>query len=218
MNIFILSWCVEECAQFHFDRHVVKMILELAQILSTVHHILYDVAIPKEIQENIYKPISKKHPCCIWVSEHIHNYRYTAELGLALCKEYSFRYEGKSHKTEKVLTFLKENEPALHLFASAGAQSVNLIGPRKVTEPMQAMPVRFRVRDDVISSYMQYYHADSKAYLRSWKKRQVPWWFDERVVLRTPEEELTSKTKKKQVAKFYESSSSSSSRVVVLSR
>jgi len=200
MNIFILSWCVEECARFHFDSHVVKMILELAQILSTVHYVLY-LQHDQPTFENIYKPTKKKHPCCIWVAEHVHNYRFTVDLGLALCKEYSFRYEGRTHKTEKVLNFLKENEPPESLFIKF--ESKSLIGPHKVTEPMQAMPQKFRVEGDVITAYMQYYHADSKAYLRSWKKREVPWWFDETIVLKTPPEHLTSKTKVKQVAKFY---------------
>jgi hypothetical protein len=203
MNIFILSWCVEECARFHFDRHVVKMILEMAQILSTAHYLLPLYQIDQTTFENIYKPINKKHPCCVWVSEHVNNYRYTVELGLALCKEYTFRYEGRVHKTERVLKFLKENEPPSHLFTKC--KSKNFIGKYKVTEPMQAMPPRFRVEGDVITSYMQYYHADSKAYLRSWKMRDVPWWFDDMIVLKTPPDHLTSNTKVKQVAKFYNS-------------
>ena len=35
MNIFVLDYNLEKCAQYHCDRHVVKMILESAQILST---------------------------------------------------------------------------------------------------------------------------------------------------------------------------------------
>ena len=40
MNIFYLSHDVDECARFHVDKHVVKMILESAQLLSTAHRVL----------------------------------------------------------------------------------------------------------------------------------------------------------------------------------
>ena len=35
MNLFILSWNVRECAEFMFDKHVVKIILEAVQMLCT---------------------------------------------------------------------------------------------------------------------------------------------------------------------------------------
>ena len=40
MNIFFLSFDPEECAEFHCDKHVLKMILEYAQLLSTAHRVL----------------------------------------------------------------------------------------------------------------------------------------------------------------------------------
>lgn len=39
MNIFFLHFDTKKCAQMHLDKHVVKMILESAQLLSTVHHV-----------------------------------------------------------------------------------------------------------------------------------------------------------------------------------
>ncbi len=39
MNIFILDLDVKKCAQYHVDKHVVKMILETAQLLCGVHHV-----------------------------------------------------------------------------------------------------------------------------------------------------------------------------------
>ena len=40
MNIFYLSTNTDECARYHCDKHVVKMILETAQMLSTAHRVL----------------------------------------------------------------------------------------------------------------------------------------------------------------------------------
>ena len=41
MNIFYLHNDPTECAKLHTDKHVVKMILESAQMLSTAHHISF---------------------------------------------------------------------------------------------------------------------------------------------------------------------------------
>jgi hypothetical protein len=73
MNIFFLSWFVQECAEWHFDRHVVKMILELAQLLSTAHHILDPVRASKwekasQEGRRIYRKTHTNHPRCIFVS------------------------------------------------------------------------------------------------------------------------------------------------------
>ena len=40
MNIFILDYNPTNCARMHADKHVVKMVLETAQILSTALHSL----------------------------------------------------------------------------------------------------------------------------------------------------------------------------------
>ena len=66
MNIFFLAIDPEECAKHHCDKHVVKMILELTQMLYTAHHIL---GTPKDsFIDGYYKPISNpKHPTSIWV-------------------------------------------------------------------------------------------------------------------------------------------------------
>lgn len=40
MNIFALDLDTKKCAQYHNNRHCVKMILELNQILCTAHRIL----------------------------------------------------------------------------------------------------------------------------------------------------------------------------------
>jgi hypothetical protein len=37
MNIFYLSEDITKCAEYHVDKHIVKMPLETAQLLCTVH-------------------------------------------------------------------------------------------------------------------------------------------------------------------------------------
>jgi len=40
MNIFYLDHNPKTCAEQHCDKHVVKMIIEYAQLMSTAHRIL----------------------------------------------------------------------------------------------------------------------------------------------------------------------------------
>ena len=40
MNIFFLDTDVKKCAEYHVDKHVVKMILETCQLLYTAHWVL----------------------------------------------------------------------------------------------------------------------------------------------------------------------------------
>jgi len=179
MNIFLLSWCIEECAKFHFDRHVVKMILELAQLLSTAHWILdtdnNEMLQQWNMNEKIYKPTHKNHPCSIWIREHVNNYNFTAKLAKELCNEYYFRYgkyKKKQHKTEKIIDHLMINIPK-----NWNHSQKQLIGPHKVTEPAQAMPEQYKC-DDVIEAYRNYYLGEEKAHLSYWKNREMPEWFD----------------------------------------
>ena len=41
MNIFFLDWDTEKCAKYHCDKHVVKMILETAQLLCGAPHVTH---------------------------------------------------------------------------------------------------------------------------------------------------------------------------------
>lgn len=155
MNIFVLDRDVRKCAVYHNDKHVVKMILETAQLLCGVHHVVE----PKN-DEVPYRLSHKNHPCSIWVRENISNYLWLCELGLELCKEYTYRY-GKRHKSQDVIEWCLTNLPN--------------IPEEDFTEPPKAMPEVYKV-DDVVQSYRNYYLGDKK-YFSKWKKREVPYWF-----------------------------------------
>ena len=151
MNIFILDPDVSEASKFHCDKHVVKMPLETAQMLCTAHS--------KFTSDAPYKPTHKNHPCNLWLLQSIDNYRWLVNLGLELCKEYSYRY-GKIHKCEAIIKWCKNNEP-----------NIPSIG---LTDFALAMPDEFKT-DCAIESYRNYYkHA--KNHLHTWKNRNKPEW------------------------------------------
>jgi hypothetical protein len=153
MNIFVVDLNPEVAARMLCDKHVVKMIVETAQILCTVSHNLGD----KNVK---YKPTHSKHPCTIWASETNDNYMWLASHGMALCKEYTLRY-GKVHKSQEVI-----------LKCLTSAVKPKAIG---LTNFAQAMPEQYR-NNDVVSAYRNYYIGEKK--FAKWNKnRSAPeWW------------------------------------------
>jgi hypothetical protein len=160
MNIFYLDEDPTMSAQYHVDKHVVKMILETAQLLCGVHHVT------SQITDQVpYKLSHKNHPCAIWARTSLSNYLYLCELGLELCKEYTYRY-GKRHKSQEVIEWCliyKPNVPDVEF-----------------TEPAMAMPDEYKV-GDVVQSYRNYYMG-AKSGFATWKNRQKPFWFEEKVL------------------------------------
>ena len=165
MNIFFLHFDQKTCAQMHVDKHVVKMILESVQLLSSAHHIT------NENNNSEYKPpyklTHKNHPSSIWVRKSLTNYNWLLELTKELCIEYTFRY-GKNHKSESYLDELTINKP-----------NIQDIG---FTVPPQAMPETYKIEtdniDDVIEAYHQYYFYE-KNHIFSLKKISKPEWIIE---------------------------------------
>lgn len=155
MNIFFLSYDPHKCAILHCDKHVVKMILESCQILCTTWHVL-------DPNHKSFKPIYKKthinHPSVKWARESKLHYNWLCQLGLALCKEYTFRYD-KIHKCEQYIVELLNNIPPI-------------VG-KKWKDPPQAMPNEFK-KITSLRGYRNYY-ANGKSHLHKWKRRQVPY-------------------------------------------
>lgn len=155
MNIFVLDTDPKKCAVYHNDKHVVKMILETAQLLCGSHHVT-------ESQYEIpYKLSHKNHPCSIWVRECIENYIWLCDLGLELCEEYTYRY-GKRHKSQDIIEWCLINTP-------------NIPTNGDITSFALAMPDECKV-GTAIDSYRAYYMVE-KRNLASWKNRQTPEWY-----------------------------------------
>jgi hypothetical protein len=153
MNIFLLSTDPREAAEAHCDKHVVKMILETAQLLYCSHWVLD----PDNLPACAYKKTHPNHPCAIWVRESVENYRWLSDLGIWLCREYTFRY-GKQHKTEAHINWLSDNFPPLPAIA--------------MTPFRMAMPDEFKDPDPVVA-YKQYY-LGAKARMLIYSKRTPP--------------------------------------------
>ena len=152
MNMFWLDYDLDECAKMYVDKHVVKMPVEFAQLLSTVNRL-------EGLNEG-YRLSHINNPCRVWASQSLENWLLLRELARAVGREYTYRY-GRVHKSIEVIESL----------------TIPKLPRRGVTQPPLCMPQVYKDYSDVIQSYRNYYVGD-KYYFASWRKRETPRWFD----------------------------------------
>lgn len=153
MNIFYLDHDPRRAAEMMHDKHVVKMILETAQILSTVcdRHGSWT--------EEMYRPTHPHHPSVLWAGDSSAHFHWLVEHGQHLCNEYNYRY-GRFHKSGPVIDLCGAEAPA-HFPA------------RTWVQPTQAMPDEFKVAGDSVAAYRAYY-LGRKVEQSKWTRRPVP--------------------------------------------
>jgi hypothetical protein len=155
MNIFVLDFDPQKCAEYHCDRHVIKMILEYAQMLCTTHSV-FGLEAP-------YRMTHQNHPCTIWVRESIANYNWLCELARHLNDEYKFRYQKtENHKSYDVITSL----PNPNFLPNIGQTPYTI-----------CMPEEIKIGDDVMASYRNFYMISKREFL-TYKIREKPYWLE----------------------------------------
>ena len=164
MNIFVTDPDPVISAQTLCDKHVVKMVLESAQMLSTAWR---EYSSEYADEHELYKTAHLNHPCSIWVRLARENYRWLYKHFVALCEEYTHRYE-KSHASARLKGPL--------MWAPFTPRS----GLAKIEEPygfVLAMPDEYK-SDDVFDSYQKYL-INEKQHFAKWEKdpsRKPTWW------------------------------------------
>ena len=191
MNIFVLDEDPKVAARMQCDKHVVKMIVESAQMLCTTHRYLdgkewidrskngrkitrwdhwTDYA-DSCYRPMLYKSVMLNHPCTIWTCKSLENYDWHVEHALELCAEYDRRYR-RIHATEKILRWCKKYSPK-----NSNKRQLS----KGLTPFAQAMPDHYKVSGDAVQAYRNYYIGD-KARFAKWKEPSlVPEWFSEAV-------------------------------------
>ena len=179
MNIFLLDKDPIKSAQMHHDKHVIKMILESAQLLCTAHRVLdgelyIDNSSGRKIKrwklelndDVIYKATHVNHPSNIWTRTSKQNYIWLYDMFIGLCNEYTYRY-GKIHATqnklEHILKCIPKNISNLEIAEIAG-----------ITQMPQAMPEKYHDTDSV-EAYRKYYKAE-KINQSKYTNRNEPYW------------------------------------------
>jgi hypothetical protein len=159
------------------DKHVVKMILETAQLLSTAHRILDGVeSIDTSIgrKKKVYKLNDDRdlilysathinHPSAVWARSSVENYNWLVDHLFALSDEYTYRY-GKQH-----LTITKLGVPI-------ASPPLNL-KEWDMTPMPSCMDAQYKIGEDPIANYRNYYKY-GKASMHKWKMREAPEWIN----------------------------------------
>lgn len=176
MNIFYLHPAPKICAQYHNDKHVVKMVIEYAQLMSTAHRVIdgveyYDLTkngrkikrwkLDDDRENALMKASHINHPSAVWTRAGKENYMWLYAMWYYLLKEYTHRYQ-KIHACSRLIYSL-----------SFAPKKISL---SEFTEPTPAMPDEVKVFGDSLVSYRNYY-IHNKKHLASWKIRGAPNWY-----------------------------------------
>ena len=181
MNIFYLHHDPETCAQMHNDKHVVKMILEYAQLLSTAHRVLDGTpgerlsksgrkqkvfVLADDRDAALYAATHINHPSAKWVRHNEAHYSWLFCMWVELLREYTYRYD-KVHAAERLVEHL------VHIPKNI---------PKNVawSAPWRAMPDEFKadrsIENYTVKSYRAYY-LGAKVKMCRWTNREMPQWF-----------------------------------------
>ena len=176
MNIFYLHTDPVQCAKWHCDQHVTKMILEYAQMLSTAHRVcdgeevqmlsnsgkrmVIQFKLIDGRESHLYKCAHMNHPSNIWVRMSTRHYKWLYQLWLCLCQEFFSRY-GKDHSTYKKLRLHLSNIP----------DNIDDLGFKA---PPQCMPDECKIEGNTIQAYRNFYKAHKREFA-TWKTEIPPW-------------------------------------------
>jgi len=188
MNIFVLNADPHLAARDHCDKHIVKMILEYGQLLSSAHRLLDGkpillikpnnkaqqlLLLPSEVFELneekgryyisnplMYSMTHANHPSASWARQSVGNYNWLFALFDGCLAEYTKRY-GKVHLAARI-------KPAVE-------QAPRNIPTGELTPFALAMPEQYRVAD-AVTSYQNYYVHD-KIRFAKWTNTPAPEWF-----------------------------------------
>lgn len=158
MNIFHVNSDPKLAARDLCDKHVVKMILESAQMICSFF--------PKDTAP--YKRTHYNHPSTVWARTSESNFLWLTEHSLELGEEYTRRYQ-KQHKSIDIIKWCLEN------YDTYSSDFIN--EDKSLTEFAQCMPDVYKVPGNAVQAYRNYYIVDKKEFA-TWKKPgKKPEWF-----------------------------------------
>ncbi len=187
MNIFALSRNPQECAEQMIDKHIIKMPTETCQMLHT--NILYMQYVQEHgkeptlrelkafhlaIESKLMKPAMLNHPSTVWARQSFSNFMWLFEHGLALCNEYSYRYD-KEHGTHQRILQCNSHTDLVIDFQynedSLTPVSIAMDNQYRIPNPLPE-----HNWDYVIESYRHYY-LEGKWDIAEWRQNRRPDWF-----------------------------------------
>lgn len=172
MNIFVLDLNREKNAEYHIDKHVVKMQVEAAQLLSNAYHAYPVSGLPMGL---LMKISHQNHPSSLWVNEAIQNFMWLKDYMYALEAEWKIRYKHPIDREHKAVKRIRD------IIDEYGYPNYPFMLSTLLTPPPLTMPDECKVSggkwEHVVESYRNYYRL-SKTEMASWKHGKIPYWFN----------------------------------------
>ena len=162
----------EELAYMYCDQHVIKILLEICQMMYTAwfysdqtEYVESNAPYTVNGARRGYKAAHKKHPTTLWISSSIDNYNFAGEIGMCLALEYKKRF-GKIHACAKHILWLYENKPS-HFELRESETAYYPIHDFKhgLTRIPACMPDKYKV-PSIIESYKLYYTGEKEGFAR----------------------------------------------------
>lgn len=196
VNIFYLAASPIEAASYHCDAHVVKMILESAQLLSTAHRVLDGsrVGIPNPYTKStryVWAMSGEEIQVISVLDEKTHKTKYRLSFNRQVCYAathvnhpcakwvresagnyvwlYALMMELERERMWRFGTKPSKTVVEHGEFLSRVPKNLNVLG---FTPPAQAMPEHLRQQNPV-KAYRSYYN-ECKQHLAAWTKRGQP--------------------------------------------
>lgn len=100
MNFFVTDKDPVQAAQHLDDKRVIKIALEVTQVLSTV--------MAARGKPGFYKPTHARHPITLWALAEPHHAAWAWRYGMALCDVYS-SFSNREHACRAVLLAMRRH-------------------------------------------------------------------------------------------------------------
>ena len=156
MNIFYLDPDPEIAAAYHCDKHVVCMIKETVQMMSTAHRVLDGDEWADSV--GLVKSTHINHPSTIWVRSSVDHYHWMLQLLQHLCDQ---KLNASAHThTPSSSTRCLSSLTTLTMLAS---------------QPPACMPDEYKA-DCSVQSYHNFY-IGAKSHFAKWAHTEVPAWY-----------------------------------------
>ena len=189
MNIFIVDRNPTVAAKMLCDQHVVKMVTEGAQMLSTCHRVLDGkmamgssnsgkrqvprYTLDDSREDLLYHAVHFQHPCNIWIREDVIHYEWLVLHTLALSEEYTKRFR-KTHACHALVKFFVEVPSPINMPRPlrGDVNGKRLLGNHPF---VQAMPDEYKDADPV-KAYRNFYIGGKSKFAR-WRFTTPPKWY-----------------------------------------
>lgn len=197
MNLFYLDRCPMLAAQMQGDKHVVKMILETAQMLSTAHRILDgEMEIVLNVKTDVNGEIISARKQKVWtlrgkskglIEVHKDDLLYKAthvnHPSSVWIRQSHANYEWAYRHFVHLCNEYTHRYGRVHLTyqklrATLSAYPQNI--PRNIDfkQPPCCMPDKHKITDCSVTNY-RYYYGDDKKKMHKWTNREPPEWIKE---------------------------------------